>query len=569
MACGTPIVTSSVNGLEEIAGDAAVLVDPRDPQVIADAVGRVLADAQAPRRPVTEGSRALRPLHLGEVRSGNAEHPGGRGRRAWMKPDEPTGEGRPWIGRSASCSSAAGPVSNGGRSSSSRVWRATRRSSLAGAIFQSPGLSTRAIVQRSVAPARCARAAISWSSSRQDGRGGSFRRRSGGARGTRGDRPPRGSDGVRRRHSCPEVLERVGRSRADLGLVYGSPILRPELFELPQFGTLGIHHGKLPEYRGKKTTFWAMYNGEPSATATIQRITRKLDRGDVVRQGDVPVAGKSYGRVWRELEELGADLYVRAVLDVRDGTARYRSSRRDAVASSIAIRGPAILLRFYWRRLVPGREPMTTNGICILTETYHPVIGGGETQARAVWPRVSWPRAVASRSSRTSRGLSSPSTRRSVACSVRRLPPTECNEAPQQVGTGHDRRTRVATSGVRRAVSTSLLVCGYRVLGIPARSPPCRRLVARRCVLKADSLGEMSGDYFRGGPAESSDWARHVSPVSLPTLALRNRRLRRADRFVAISSAIASELENLRNPRRRRSIQYSQQRRSWSVFDPR
>jgi len=46
MACGTPIVTSSVNGLEEIAGDAAVLVDPRDPQAIADAVARVLADGQ-------------------------------------------------------------------------------------------------------------------------------------------------------------------------------------------------------------------------------------------------------------------------------------------------------------------------------------------------------------------------------------------------------------------------------------------------------------------------------------------------------------------------------------------
>src|ERR1044071_1461749 len=40
MACGTPIITSRVNGLEEIAGSAALLVNPDDPEKIADAVQR-------------------------------------------------------------------------------------------------------------------------------------------------------------------------------------------------------------------------------------------------------------------------------------------------------------------------------------------------------------------------------------------------------------------------------------------------------------------------------------------------------------------------------------------------
>jgi len=44
MTCGVPIVTSKVNGLQEIAGDAAVLVDPRDPDDIAAGVRRILAD---------------------------------------------------------------------------------------------------------------------------------------------------------------------------------------------------------------------------------------------------------------------------------------------------------------------------------------------------------------------------------------------------------------------------------------------------------------------------------------------------------------------------------------------
>jgi glycosyltransferase involved in cell wall biosynthesis len=46
MACGTPIVTSDVNGLEEIAGDAAIRVDPEDPRAICEAVKRVLGDSR-------------------------------------------------------------------------------------------------------------------------------------------------------------------------------------------------------------------------------------------------------------------------------------------------------------------------------------------------------------------------------------------------------------------------------------------------------------------------------------------------------------------------------------------
>ena len=44
MASGTPVVTSNVSSLPEVAGDAAVLVDPRDPRAIADGIRRVLTE---------------------------------------------------------------------------------------------------------------------------------------------------------------------------------------------------------------------------------------------------------------------------------------------------------------------------------------------------------------------------------------------------------------------------------------------------------------------------------------------------------------------------------------------
>ncbi|MBI2843217.1 MAG: glycosyltransferase family 4 protein [Armatimonadetes bacterium] len=44
MACGTPVVTSNVSSLPEVAGDGAVLVNPNDPGAVADGLIAVLAD---------------------------------------------------------------------------------------------------------------------------------------------------------------------------------------------------------------------------------------------------------------------------------------------------------------------------------------------------------------------------------------------------------------------------------------------------------------------------------------------------------------------------------------------
>lgn len=44
MASGTPVVTSNVSSLPEVAGDAAILVDPYQPESIAEGIRRVLCD---------------------------------------------------------------------------------------------------------------------------------------------------------------------------------------------------------------------------------------------------------------------------------------------------------------------------------------------------------------------------------------------------------------------------------------------------------------------------------------------------------------------------------------------
>ena len=122
---------------------------------------------------------------------------------------------------------------------------------------------------------------------------------------------------------APKVLEQICKLDPDLGLIYGSPFLKPELFEIPRFGTLGIHHGKVPEYRGNQTLFWAMYNGEAVAGVTIQKINKGLDTGDIVKAGEVNAYLRPYLVVDHDLRALGIDLYIQSILEIKDGTAQY------------------------------------------------------------------------------------------------------------------------------------------------------------------------------------------------------------------------------------------------------
>ena len=46
MACGTPVLTSDVSSLPEVAGDAALFVPPTDVEAIADGLTRLLGDAE-------------------------------------------------------------------------------------------------------------------------------------------------------------------------------------------------------------------------------------------------------------------------------------------------------------------------------------------------------------------------------------------------------------------------------------------------------------------------------------------------------------------------------------------
>jgi peptidoglycan/xylan/chitin deacetylase (PgdA/CDA1 family) len=129
-----------------------------------------------------------------------------------------------------------------------------------------------------------------------------------------------------------------------LGLSLAAPILRPPLFSIPTLGTLNLHKGKVPDYRGMPPAFWELWNGEDSVGCTVHWVDQKLDTGDIAAQACIARERFSTLRgLQLRLDEVGVALMKQAVVqELNGGAARtpqpagghtYRKPRLSEVAA--------------------------------------------------------------------------------------------------------------------------------------------------------------------------------------------------------------------------------------------
>jgi folate-dependent phosphoribosylglycinamide formyltransferase PurN len=76
---------------------------------------------------------------------------------------------------------------------------------------------------------------------------------------------------------------------ADLGVVLGTNILKEAVFSIPRLGSINLHQGLAPLYRGGPSIFWELCNGEREVGLTIHFVASKVDTGDIVVQRTIPL----------------------------------------------------------------------------------------------------------------------------------------------------------------------------------------------------------------------------------------------------------------------------------------
>ena len=115
----------------------------------------------------------------------------------------------------------------------------------------------------------------------------------------------------------------------ELVLVYGTGLVKPEIYERPRLGSLNAHGGLLPGYRGLDTNLWATWLGRPDDMAvTIHQVEENFDTGAVVAQRRLrPVPGLCLANLRYHTTTLCTDLFLEAVGGYSGGTAAPRAQR--------------------------------------------------------------------------------------------------------------------------------------------------------------------------------------------------------------------------------------------------
>ncbi len=150
----------------------------------------------------------------------------------------------------------------------------------------------------------------------------------------------------------------VSAQQADLGVALGAPILKPALFELPRMGTINLHKGRLPDFRGMPPAFWELHAGVDTIGCTVHRVAAGLDTGDILLEAQVPVdAFSTVAGMQVKLHRVGVELVAQAVADLASGNARFSAQRPGGTTNT----RPTLALEAQLKGKLAARDPQQGN----------------------------------------------------------------------------------------------------------------------------------------------------------------------------------------------------------------
>ncbi len=119
-----------------------------------------------------------------------------------------------------------------------------------------------------------------------------------------------------------DFIEGLRALEPDLIVVaaYGK-ILPKEVLDIPRLGCVNIHASLLPEYRGAAPIHRAVINGDETTGVSLMYMAEALDSGDVIATAKTSVGEKTTGMLFGELAKLGAELLMKTLPRLEEGTA--------------------------------------------------------------------------------------------------------------------------------------------------------------------------------------------------------------------------------------------------------
>lgn len=86
------------------------------------------------------------------------------------------------------------------------------------------------------------------------------------------------------------VLNTLQKTDPKVGFVFGGPIIKKQLHQMPKFGCVNIHTGLVEHYRGVDSTLWALYdNNTDLIGTTLHYIDDSIDGGNIINAAKVKI----------------------------------------------------------------------------------------------------------------------------------------------------------------------------------------------------------------------------------------------------------------------------------------
>lgn len=102
-------------------------------------------------------------------------------------------------------------------------------------------------------------------------------------------------------------------------IAYGQ-ILRKEILDVPEYGSINAHASLLPHLRGAAPINWAIIRGDTETGVTIIRMNEKMDAGPMLFQVDEPIGEEEIASdLWTRLSEISAEALVETLALIESG----------------------------------------------------------------------------------------------------------------------------------------------------------------------------------------------------------------------------------------------------------
>ena len=143
----------------------------------------------------------------------------------------------------------------------------------------------------------------------------------------------------------PEVLAALDAARADVFCVVAFGCILPdEVLQMAPGGCVNVHASLLPRWRGAAPIQRSILAGDERTGVSVMRIGHGVDTGAYCAQSSTEIGEKDAASLTAELARMGAELLVRALPSVVDGSASWVEQDEALVTHAAKIEKAELLL---------------------------------------------------------------------------------------------------------------------------------------------------------------------------------------------------------------------------------